>query len=77
MYQNGEIVDEPGFSSHPCEICGSNLGGDRHTAHALIRTALPGHVQGDDYDKTEIVHLEICMDCVLYMSNGDLPEVWE
>jgi len=49
------------FSSASCECCGSILGGDRHYAHGLI---------GD-----EVVHFDICADCLFYLASGDLPEL--
>ena len=60
-YDAGKIVEEPWFSWHACECCGSSLGGDRYEAHGL------------DADN-EIVHFEVCVDCLLYLANGDLPE---
>lgn len=55
-----DLAGEPHFSWHPCECCGSGLGGDRHPAH------------GVDHDG-EIVHLSICTDCLLYLANGEEP----
>ena len=60
-YENGEICDEGGFSWHDCELCGSPLGGDRYAAH--------GHDSNG-----EIMHYDICTDCLFYIANGDLPE---
>lgn len=48
------------FSWSSCESCGSHLGGDRHPAHGLL--------------DGRIVHLDVCIDCLLYLANGDLPE---
>jgi len=56
--------EEPVFSSRPCETCGSNLAGDRHNAHAI------GY-------HGEIVHFDICTDCVMYFANAEEPENWE
>ena len=64
LWENGSIEDEGHFSWEPCELCGSHLGGDRYAAHAVDK---------DD----EIVHFDVCVDCVMYMANGDLPENWE
>ena len=50
------------FSWSQCDICGSTLGGSRHAAHA--------------FDNGELVHLMVCVDCVMYMANGDKPEEW-
>ena len=62
-YEAGQIVDEPFFSRHPCECCGSHLGGDREAAHGL------------DEDG-EVFHFHVCVDCALYLANGDEPEDW-
>lgn len=57
---NGEICSEPSFSQQSCELCGSELGGDRYAAH--------GRDQADN-----IIHLEICVDCVqvIYSTNNE------
>ena len=63
-YVDGDEVGEgpePGFSWSPCEICGSSLGGDRHAFHAL--------------SSGELVHLDGCTDCVMYVANGEEPEL--
>lgn len=62
-YEAGEIFDEGGFSWQSCECCGSTFGGDRYPAH---------YVETDG----KIGHIEICVDCLLYLANGDLPETW-
>ena len=59
----GEIADEPSFSWSRCECCGSSLGGDRHPAHAIT---------GDG----QLIHFEICVDCLFYLAYGDEPENW-
>ncbi len=56
------ILNEGHFSSQACEICGSRLGGDRFAAHALD-------------DNNEIIHFEICTDCVYYMEYGQLDDM--
>lgn len=56
--------DEGHFSWEECDSCGSRLGGNRHYAHAL------------PYDTDEIVHIEICTDCLMFHANGDEPEDW-
>lgn len=62
---SGKIVNEPHFSWSPCEICGSSLGGDREEAHAVDATG-------------EIIHLGgACVDCMIYLANGDEPKDWE
>ena len=62
-YEADEIVDEGGFSWQPCQCCESTFGGDRHPAHYI-----------DDDGK--INHIEVCVDCLCYLANGDLPETW-
>ena len=62
MIERDEIVNEPNFSSQACDICGSHLGGDRYAAHALD-------------DDNEIVHFEICTDCIYYMEYGQLDDM--
>lgn len=57
-------IDEPHFSWSPCDCCNSSLGGDRHAAH------------GKDKDGN-LVHLDICVDCLMYIANGDEPEIWD
>lgn len=57
--------DEGGFSWSSCDGCGSTLGGNRQ----------PGH--GFDPETKSIVHLDLCVDCVCYLANGDLPEHWD
>ncbi len=56
-----ESAGEPNFSWSQCDGCGSTLGGDRHPAHGLTNTG-------------DIIHLDVCVDCVFYITYGDLPE---
>jgi hypothetical protein len=51
---------EASFSWAQCDTCGSTLGGDRYPAHGII--------DGNIY------HFEVCVDCVMYMANGEVPE---
>jgi hypothetical protein len=60
----GEYPDEGGFSWSSCDSCGSSLGGDRYVAH------------GVDANK-DIIHMDICVDCLMFFANGDVPEEWE
>lgn len=58
--------DEGGFSWSSCDSCGSTFGGDRFIAHAFI-----------DNDHTNaLLHLDICVDCLMFHANGDEPETW-
>lgn len=64
----GAICSEAHFSWSPCDICGSSLGGDREVWHFRMGVA--------PYDY--IHHGEgICVDCVLFMVNGEEPEQWK
>lgn len=56
--------EEPSFSWASCGICNSHLGGNRESWHAIL--------------DGKIVHWDdACVDCVLYIANGDEPESWE
>ena len=59
--ETGAIFDEGGFSSSGCDSCGSNLAGDLFAAHGF-----------DKHD--DVIHLDICVDCLLFHANGDEPE---
>lgn len=67
---SGEYPEEAGFSWRACDACGTTLGGDRHAAHGFVSIRRGGE------DELELIHLEICPDCLLYAANGDLPEDW-
>lgn len=54
------VGKDVGFSWRPCFLCRRPLGGDRHE---LIYV-----------DEGEIYAEEICVDCTLYLANGDIPE---
>lgn len=60
----GGEENDLGFSWCSCECCGSELGGDRFRACYYN----PETKETDD--------LEICVDCLMYIANGDLPESW-
>lgn len=55
-----EGEDEGHFSWESCEVCGAGLGGTRYAAHAC-------DAEGN------VVHLEICVDCLAYLANGEEP----
>ena len=62
---------EPWFSWQPCDSCGSRFGGDREAAHGLpidARGAL-------DYSR-DMLHMAICVDCLMFWANGEEPERW-
>lgn len=57
---NGCCEGEAYFSRSECDICGSKLGGDREVWHYVA----DGAVQHGD---------GACVDCVMYLANGDVP----
>lgn len=57
--------EERGFSHRKCQMCGSHLGGDRHTL-GLLKRQPNGRVKHVDT-------IEACTDCVHYVANGELP----
>jgi len=58
-WEQGVAVCEPFFSWNACEGCRSGLGGNREVAHGFLN----GHM----------IHMYVCVDCVIYIANGDLP----
>lgn len=63
---------EASFSSCQCDSCGSTLAGDRLPATAFI----PTEPRPDSPPMGEVIELSICVDCVMYWANGDVPDVW-
>src|SRR5215475_6853029 len=64
-YEAGKVYDEGHFSWSACGICGSGLGGTREHWHAL------------DEETDRLYHFDdACVDCVVYLANGDEPEDW-
>jgi len=60
-----ELAGESSFSCQSCDSCGSTLGGDRMPAHGILS------------DSKDIIHLEVCVDCAMYLAKGELPtEEW-
>ena len=57
-----ECAEEPYFSWHPCDCCGSRLGGNRE------------HATGYNPETGEIQEYEICTDCVYYAEYGCLDD---
>ncbi len=64
-----QMLDEGNFSSAQCDSCGSNLAGDRYDAHGWPVDEKPT-------DET-LYHLTICVDCLMFHANGELPEIWQ
>lgn len=83
-----ELAEEPSFSWTECDGCGSRLGGDRHPAHGVIEPedkpqritarmnngATRADAQYAESERDTLLHLEICVDCLMYLANGDEPE---
>lgn len=67
------LDDEGSFSWSRCDGCGSTLGGNRYAAHGVI-TILMG--AGADRPVETMIHMDVCVDCLAYIANGDEPEVW-
>ena len=57
------LGEEVGFSWYGCDLCGTELGGDRH--HVT-------HANDGPFSR-----VYCCTDCALYMANGDTPEGYE
>ena len=60
-----DMANEGHFSRSWCDTCGSRFGGDRYPAHANLA------------ETGELVHLDVCTDCLMYMANGEEPETWQ
>jgi hypothetical protein len=59
--------DEGSFSWSDCDGCGSSLGGNRYAAHGLVA---PKRY----HKRTMLIHLDVCVDCLCFIANGDLPD---
>lgn len=55
------------FSWSQCDGCGSSLGGDRSEAHGFYR---------DGSGALQSVEMSVCVDCMLFHANEDVPETW-
>jgi len=62
-----DMANESHFSWRSCESCGSGLGGDRHPAHGYLADK-----SGKATD--DLLHLDVCVDCLLFHANGDTPD---
>lgn len=63
--EDAQAWDEGSFSHSQCESCNSTFGGDRFPAHAI-----------EHHPNTHTYHIEICVDCLIYHANDDLPKEW-
>ncbi len=59
-----DVLDEGSFSSSRCGCCGSYLGGDRFKVHGWFT------------HNGELWHGGCCVDCLMFIANGELP-AWE
>jgi hypothetical protein len=50
------------FSTTPCDVCKSNLAGQRNNA------------TGYHPESSSVFEYSICVDCLMFCANGDLPE---
>lgn len=74
--------DEESFSWGQCDACGSTYGGGRYVGHGLIPRAPTvwdriKAVFGRRFNAlkdAELIHLDVCTDCVFYIAYGDEPE---
>lgn len=57
------MAEEGGFSHSSCDSCGSSLAGDRYPAHY--------------WAGGELRHDTVCVDCLMFHANGDVPDRWE
>lgn len=70
-WQSGDVESVASFSWSGCDICGTSLGVDTECWHAIAGKP------GDDLKGREILHFQsACVDCVMYLANGDEPEEW-
>lgn len=58
--EDEEINDEGGFTWCACDCCHLLIGGMKYSAHA--------------FQNGELVHLEICEDCMCYLASGYEPK---
>lgn len=62
--ENDEIFDEGNFFWVPCETCDSRLAGMRYAAHGLTKN-------------NDLLHLNVCEDCLQFIANGTEPDLIE
>ena len=55
------VASQPVHRDRPCECCGGDPG-YRYPSHGLD-------------PKSGMVHMDLCVDCVIYLAHGDLPDV--
>lgn len=59
--EKGFYAGEIAFGTGSCDACSDHHAGARHIAHSLT-------------DTNEIVHLEVCARCVMFLTYGEDPE---
>lgn len=70
-WEAGDVFSEPSFSSLGCDICGTNLGGNFECWHYIVPSESGGVVgQGIKHGD------RACVDCIMYLANGDEPDSW-
>ena len=66
-----ERTNEPSFGHLPCDTCGTHLGGYRSVAHGW-----PEDKPIQECSAGDVYHLSICVDCRMFIANGELPTEW-
>lgn len=62
--EDGTANGQQEFSTHECDICGSNLAGSRYTVH--FKESFDEEGPGEHYS-------DVCPDCVHYIHFGEVP----
>lgn len=57
-----DMMNEPSFSWHSCDCCGSSLGGSRYPASGYSR------------ELNECFEYDVCVDCLYYATYGQLDD---
>src|SRR5690606_24317953 len=57
------LASEGGFAWSEGDSCGSTFGGDRYAAH--------GFRKGDEPTMGNVIHLDICGDCLMFHASGE------
>ena len=63
--------DHDDFSWSQCDGCGSTFGGARYGASGLIP-----RVGATIADGADTITLSVCVDCVMFLANGEEPDEW-
>lgn len=72
-YKALQAYDEGSFSWHECDSCSSTFGGNRFNAHAIHKEAFGPEAKRPN----DVHHVDICVDCLMFHANGNVPEEWQ